>query len=153
LTRVLGEAGLREGVPVLSAETHGMAMRGGSVVCQVKLGDFASPLILPGRADLLLGLDAEEAGRNRHFLNAEGVAVVNTPSPARRGEVDALALARASGSPQNLNMVLLGFATGLGALGLADDSVRGAVAALSPEKHRAANLAAFDEGKRAGGEA
>ena len=149
LTRVLCEAGRREGVPVLSAETHGMAMRGGSVVCQVKLGAFASPLILPGRADVLLGLEAEEAEQHRYYLGAGGLAVVNTPSPSGRTEVDALALARAVGSPKSVNIVLAGFAAGLGALGLPGEAVREAVAALSPERHRAANLAAFEQGERA----
>lgn len=147
LARVLGEAGRREGVPVLTAETHGMAMRGGSVICQVKLGAFASPLVLPGRADVLLALDAEEAARNRHYLAPGGWSVVNTPTPAAAGEVDALAIAREAGSPKNLNMALLGFAEGTGALGLAADALRDAIAALSPETHRAANLAAFDHGR------
>lgn len=151
LTRVLCEAGMKQGVSVLSAETHGMAMRGGSVVCQVKLGDFASPLILPGRADVLLGLEAEEAARNRHFLHAGGIAAVNTPRPARPGEIDALKVARLAGSPQSLNMALLGFASGLGALGIACEALREAVRALSPDRHRSANLAAFDGGERAAG--
>lgn len=149
LARMLAEAGRRDNVPVLTAETHGMAMRGGSVICQVKLGDFASPLVLPGRADVLLGLDAEEAARNRHYLRPGGAAIVHTTAPAAPGEVDALALARAAGSPKMLNMALLGCAVGAGALGLSLEAVRQAVAALSPETHRAANLAAFDRGREA----
>jgi indolepyruvate ferredoxin oxidoreductase beta subunit len=149
LARVICEAGRREGIPVLSAETHGMAMRGGSVVCQVKLGDFASPLVLPGRADVLLGLEAAEAERNRHYLRPEGLSILNTPTPAAPGEVDALALARASGSPKNLNMVIAGFAAGRNALGVRAESLRDAVTSLSPERHRATNLAAFDLGVKA----
>ena len=68
LARAMGEAAARQSVAVISAETHGMAMRGGSVVCHVKLGSFASPLVLAGRADLVLALDAAEAERYRHFL-------------------------------------------------------------------------------------
>lgn len=149
LARVLTEAGRRLGLPVLSAETHGMAMRGGSVICQVKLGAFASPLVLPGRADLLLALDAAEAARNRHYVSGSGASVVHTPSPAAPGEVDALALAKRAGSAKMLNMALLGFAEASGALGLPPDTVEEAVAALSPEKHRAANLSAFALGRAA----
>lgn len=149
LARVLAEAGRGLGLPVLAAETHGMAMRGGSVICQVKLGEFASPLVLPGRADLLLGLDAAEAARNRYYLAPGGRPVVNTPLPAGPGEVDALALAQGVGSARMVNMALLGFAAGVGALGLPEEAVRRAIAALSAEKHRTANLAAFGAGRGA----
>lgn len=149
LARVLGEAGRREGLPVLTAETHGMAMRGGSVICLVKLGEFASPLVLPGRADALLGLDPTEAAHHRHYLSPRGTAVVNTPTPSAPGEVDALALAREAGSPKTLNMALLGYAAGAGALGLAAETLREAVAALSPERQRPTNLSAFDRGREA----
>lgn len=153
LARVLCEAALREGIPVISAETHGMAMRGGSVVCQVKLGGFASPLILPGRADLLLALDANEAERNRYYLGSEGVSVVNTAAPAVFGEVDALSIAREGGSPQALNMALLGFAAGLEVLGVAAEALEAAVSELSPERHRGINVEAFRRGRRAAGSA
>ena len=152
VARMLAEAARREGIQVIAAETHGMAMRGGSVVCQVKLGDFASPLVLPGRADVLLGLDATEAERNRHYLGPEGVAVVHTTAPGKAGEVDALAIARAIGSPKNLNVALLGYAAGLDVLGLPAQAVREAIVSLSPENHRPANLAAFDQGGAAAGQ-
>ena len=151
LARVVTEAGRRLGMPVLSGETHGMAMRGGSVICHVKLGEFSSPLVAAGRADLLLGLDSAEAARSRHYLSSAGQAAVNTTNPIADGEVDALALAREAGSPRALNMALLGFACGHGALGLPSEIVRGAVESLSPQEHRAANLAAFDRGTQAGG--
>jgi indolepyruvate ferredoxin oxidoreductase beta subunit len=149
LVRVLCEGARKEGLPVLSAETHGMAMRGGSVICEVKIGGFASPLVLPGRADAMLALDAGEAERNRYYLGPSGAAIVNTPTPSVPGEVDALTLAREAGSPQALNMVLLGFAAGQDAVGVSGDSLRRAVHDLSPERHRDTNLRAFDLGRAA----
>lgn len=149
LVRVLCEAARRQGLPVISAETHGMAMRGGSVICQVKIGGFASPLVLPGRADAMLALDAAEAARNRYQLSPTGAAIVNTPNPSAPGEFDALALAREAGSAQALNMVLLGFAAGGGAAGVSADALRQAVHDLSPERHRDTNLRAFDLGSAA----
>lgn len=149
LARVLGEAAARRSVPVLSAETHGMAMRGGSVVCHVKLGPFASPLVLAGRADLLLALDAAEAERYRHFLRPGGRAVVNGPPSGEPGRVDAAAAARAAGAPRALNAALLGFADGLGAVALDPAALRDAVAAVSPPEHREASLAAFEAGRAA----
>lgn len=149
LARVLCEAGRRQGLEVLSSEVHGMAMRGGSVACQVKLGEFTSPLVLPGRADVLLGLDASEAEKNRFYLAPDGVEVVNHQAPSRKGEVDALSLARRAGSPQALNMALLGYAAGLGAFSLPSELLRQCANDLSPERHRAVNLAAFDAGMSA----
>jgi indolepyruvate ferredoxin oxidoreductase, beta subunit len=150
LARVICEAARAQGVNVLSSEVHGMAMRGGSVACQVKLGDFASPLVLPGRADLLLGLDPNEAAKNRYYLSAGGKEVTHTSSPAGPGQVDALAIARKAGSPQALNVALLGYAAGFGAFEMSPDRLREAVVALSPARHREVNLAAFDGGRSAG---
>ena len=45
LTRLLDEVALSRGNNVISFETHGMAMRGGSVVSYIKIGNFNSPLI------------------------------------------------------------------------------------------------------------
>ena len=67
MTRVLVEGLYRSGYPVISTETHGMAMRGGSVISQVKIGDHQSPLIRYGEADILLGTSTVEAKRNLPF--------------------------------------------------------------------------------------
>ena len=58
LTRLLAEAALALGVPVLTSETHGMAQRGGTVISMVKAGDFRGPLVPPGPPDLGLFLHA-----------------------------------------------------------------------------------------------
>jgi Pyruvate/2-oxoacid:ferredoxin oxidoreductase gamma subunit len=105
--------------------------------------------VLPGRADLLLALDAAEAERNRYYLAAKGTAVVNNPAPSKPGEFDALALARQAGSPQALNMTILGYAAA-GAAGMSAQALREAVHDLSPERHRPVNLKAFDLGAEAG---
>ena len=57
LARALAEIAVRRGCPVISSETHGMAMRGGTVTANLKIGDFASPLIPAGSADILIGLE------------------------------------------------------------------------------------------------
>ena len=149
LARAMGEAAARQSVAVISAETHGMAMRGGSVVCHVKLGSFASPLVLAGRADLVLALDAAEAERYRHFLRPGGREVVNAPSPGGSDRVDASALARVAGAPRALNAALLGYADGRGVLGFDPAVLRESVGAISPREHREGNLAAFDAGRAA----
>jgi len=40
VTRILAQAGMEMGLDVLTSETHGMAMRGGTVLAHVKVGGF-----------------------------------------------------------------------------------------------------------------
>jgi len=116
LTRLLAEAAMAGGLPVLTSETHGMAQRGGVVVSHLKVGGFHSPLVRTGRADLLLALKDENVGLHRGFLADGGALVVNSPVPVDAGPgvrvhaVDADALALAAGAPHAANLVLLGFA-------------------------------------------
>jgi indolepyruvate ferredoxin oxidoreductase beta subunit len=116
LSRLLAEAAIAGGFPVLTSETHGMAQRGGVVVSHLKVGGFDSPLVRPGRADLLLVLKEENVALHREFLADGGTLVVNAPVPTDAGfrvrvhAVDADALALAAGTPHAVNLVLLGFA-------------------------------------------
>lgn len=116
LTRLLADAAILLGAPVLTSETHGMAQRGGIVVSHLKVGRFESPLIRAGQADGLLALKNEDLGLHLRFLNPSGWAVVNARSApsADRGailrSVDADGLAERSGNPRAANLLLLGFA-------------------------------------------
>ena len=116
LSRLLAEAAIAGGFPVLTSETHGMAQRGGVVVSHVKVGGFDSPLIRAGRADLLLVLKEENVALHREFLVDGGALIVNAPLPTGAGPgvrshaVDADALALSAGAPHAVNLVLLGFA-------------------------------------------
>lgn len=68
-SKLTASAAMREGNIVHSAETIGMAQRGGSVTSHVRIGDKAfSPLIPDGKADLILAFEPAEAVRNLHFL-------------------------------------------------------------------------------------
>ena len=76
--KVLSQAALSKGKQVLSAETIGMAQRGGSVTSHVRIGKNAySPLIPAGKADLIIAFEAAEAVRNISFLKKGGTVVVN----------------------------------------------------------------------------
>ena len=116
LSRLLAEAAIAGGFPVLTSETHGMAQRGGVVVSHLKVGGFDSPLVRTGRADLLLVLKEENVALHREFLADGGTLVVNAPVPTDAGPrvrvhaVDADALALSAGAPHAVNLVLLGFA-------------------------------------------
>lgn len=76
--KVLSQAAISGGKRVLSAETIGMAQRGGSVVSHVRIGeDVYSPLISKGQADIIISFEAAEAVRNIEYLKKGGTVIVN----------------------------------------------------------------------------
>ncbi len=123
VARLLAEAAIARGLPVLSSETHGMAQRGGTVVAHLKVGPFASPLVRPGRADVLILLKEENAASHGGYLRPGGWAAVNARSaPAVLAEgasraIDADALARATGLGKAVNLIVLGRALAAPAAG------------------------------------
>jgi len=81
LVKVLALCAGNRDIPFLGTENHGMSQRGGAVSCDIKIGDFSNPVIDQGQADLLIGLDANEALRNLHLLKENGAVVSNAQSP------------------------------------------------------------------------
>lgn len=78
LLKIMSNAALVEGFNVKSSELHGLSQRGGSIIVHVKIGrEIYSPLILPGQADLVLGIEAREALRNVKFSNPNTIFLVN----------------------------------------------------------------------------
>ena len=76
--KVLSQAAISKGERVLSAETIGMAQRGGSVTSHVRIGqDVFSPLISKGQADMIIAFEAAEAVRNIDFLKEGGMVIVS----------------------------------------------------------------------------
>ena len=111
VTRLMAEAAIACGLPVLTSETHGMAQRGGSVVSHLKVGDFASPLIRSGAADGFLGLKAESLDLHGHFTRAQGWRIVNSTRPQPgAAAVGADAIAARIDNPRAVNLVVLGYA-------------------------------------------
>ena len=177
-SRILAAAAMAEGHPVHSAETIGMAQRGGSVTSHVRVGEDAfSPLIPLGGADLLMAFEPAEAVRNLPYLRPEGVVIVNrdavkpvTESLRPSGYeapvmteylrekcacvfVSAEETARTFGSGKFFNVLMLGVAAGSGRLGLSADTLRQEIARRVPEKFREVNLRAFDAGCEIGSQA
>ncbi len=85
LTRLLGEIVTAKGLDVISSETHGMAVRGGSINSHLRIGSFSSSLIPQGRADFLVSLDPSETANNKHYLRPGGLIVENSISPDDAG--------------------------------------------------------------------
>ncbi len=67
LTRLIGEIATAKGLNAISSETHGMAVRGGSINSHLRIGPFFSSLIRQGQADFLLSLDPSETGQQPAF--------------------------------------------------------------------------------------
>ena len=116
VTRLLAEAAMMKGFPVLTSETHGMAQRGGTVVSHLKVGDFSSPLIRPFSADGLLALKPESLSQHGVFVKPGGWAIVNSSQPLQQfdelmiASIDADSLARTIGNLKSVNLIMLGAA-------------------------------------------
>jgi indolepyruvate ferredoxin oxidoreductase beta subunit len=173
-SRALGAAALASGLPVLTAETIGMAQREGSVISHVRLGlKSVSPLIPPGTADVLLALEPAEACRNLTYLRTGGKALVSTapvmPVMAALGNtpypladilaylktnvpgchlLDASCLAARAGNPHSLNLVMLGALASLD-LPFPAHVLLSEALKLLPSRVHAINRRAFELGRQA----
>lgn len=72
-------AAVRAGYDTKQTEVHGVSQRGGSVETHVRFGDKVhSPIITPGEAQAVIGLEKLEALRFAHYLNPDcGTILVN----------------------------------------------------------------------------
>lgn len=165
ITKLLAETALEMGCSILISETHGMAQRGGNVISHLKVGSrrpsgegegdksgtslhtdrFVSPLIRPGRADILMILHPDGLKAHGFYLKPEGKIFCNTSDVAGIFSLDAAKIATDLGSPVSANLVLLGFAAGSGSLFCKPGEVR-KVLKRHGGKRLEAGLRAFDAG-------
>ncbi len=115
LVKVLALCAGNRDLKFLGTENHGMSQRGGAVSCDIKIGDFSNPVIDRGQADLLIGLDANEALRNIELLKEGAYLISNAQDPFPEGlpfrvyTIDANARALEGEFPiQGLNVFMLG---------------------------------------------
>ncbi|MHA1270441.1 MAG: indolepyruvate oxidoreductase subunit beta [Candidatus Helarchaeota archaeon] len=77
---VLGWAVLQsnEDYQLRTAETHGMAQRGGSVIVHLRFGpDVESPLVKTQSADVLISFELVEAIRYINYIKKDGIILIN----------------------------------------------------------------------------
>jgi len=74
---LIARSAMKAGLNVVTAETHGMAQRGGSVEVHVRIGEVFSPLIPDSSADVVLALEPVEALRYARFIGEKTVVVLN----------------------------------------------------------------------------
>ncbi len=148
VSRVLAEAAMLDGDEVLTAETHGMAQRGGAVEAHLKLGDFRSSLVRPGSAQAVVVLHPTRIEAAQALLEADGICVANAPQATEGAcTVDAYAEAQAMGYPRGQNLILLGRAVAAAPdLFPSRTSLLTSIERRSPEAARAPNRTAFERG-------
>jgi indolepyruvate ferredoxin oxidoreductase beta subunit len=151
LTRLLAEAAMAMNQPVLTSETHGMAMRGGTVISHVKVGPFMSPLISRGRADTGLFLNESNLAFHADFVKPDGQIVVNATTPGVYLRIDATGCAKEIGSLLAANLVLLGFAVERETLFCDSSVMKAMVKKFSNPRHRDMNVVGFEQGLNLGG--
>jgi indolepyruvate ferredoxin oxidoreductase, beta subunit len=172
-SNVLSQFGMNRGLTVLGTETIGAAQRGGSVVSHMRLSDgpVYSPLVPPGSADVLIGMETLELLRNIRLLGRNGYYILNLYSvptvysnlgidryPDQEAAVRAMrkvcekgykiaATHKAAelGSTQMTNVVILGALTKVDDF-FDYDGIKELVEKLSPKKFLKKNLMSFEKG-------
>ncbi|WP_303721478.1 2-oxoacid:acceptor oxidoreductase family protein [Malonomonas rubra] len=146
LTRVIAQVAVNRGIPVLTSETHGMAQRGGTVLSTIKIGNFASPLIRAGQADIGLLLWDANLPVHKGLLKENGKLFISAEQTGEGERIDAAGIARLIGNPVLSNLVLLGFAVKRQALFCTSEECEKAIRQLAPQKFVEQNLEAFKQG-------
>lgn len=177
-SRLIASVALSRGVPVRTAETIGMAQRGGTVLTHVRYGDTPTDvphtsLVPLGAASLAIAFEPGEAQRVLPYLAPDAAMVVARraipPTTATLAGVDydgseqlaylkqqvptlvvvdGDAVCRALGNPRVLNVVLLGAAAGTGMLGMEANELACAVERLVKPAFIDINKQALEAGER-----
>lgn len=170
-SKLIAQCAMFQGEPARTAETIGMAQRGGCVVSHVRVGKGVySPLIPLGQADVLIGFEPAEAVRCMPWLKRGGTVIVSSravkpttdafadrpydgdemleylKANVRAVVVDADAVCKAVGSTKVLNIALLGAAAADGTLGITMEQIKETIRQRIPEKFHEMNFRALEEG-------
>ena len=167
ITRIFSEIALKEGFLMIGSEDHGMSQRGGSVMTHLKIGNFDSPLVKKGSADILLSLEKNEAYKTLHYLKPStdgqegGLCFINAPDPnymnpqiqaylrekgIKTYVFGADGLAREMGSVQSANIALIGFASAHPRFPFPHDKLKAAVEQVTLQRFRETSLKIFEKG-------
>lgn len=168
-SKLIAAAAMAKGIPVMSAETIGMAQRGGSVFSHIRMGeDLYSPMIAERTADLIIGFEPGETVRMLPFLKDGGHVIVSSrpimPVTATlsdsdyNGEemieylrthvehltvVDAREACQKLESAKVLNILLLGRTAAEGVLGFTEEEIKEAIKEKVPERFHELNFQAL----------
>lgn len=171
-TQILAWAAMKQGYKVRTAETHGMAQRGGSVSSFTRFGTHVEgPLIPKGLTDIFLAFEASEALRYAEYIGTKTKIIINErflyPHGIKKRSdypnideishylqqispsvyvLNATRLANKAGNPHTLNVVLIGFILGLNILPINKNLVKNSIFKFVPKKAIEVNKTAFKLG-------
>ncbi len=168
---ILGKAAVNADVNVYVSEVHGMAQRGGSVICTVRMGNVSSPLVASGTADTIISTEPIEALRYIRYAS-KGTKIITDITPvipftvavggeeypsleevfkeinsrAKLYKIDALKIAEDSGAIITKNIVMLGALAAVDVLPFKSDILFETILDNVPTKYRKINEKAFRGG-------
>lgn len=174
-SKLIAQSAMNKGQNARTAETIGMAQRGGCVVSHVRIGDdIHSPMISKHSADIIIGFEPAEAVRCLPYLKKGGVVVVSQKaikpvtsslsgssydgsemidflreSGAKVIVVDGDKICEDCGSAKVLNVALLGAACASGMLGLTLSEIENSIKERVDPRFTSMNIKALAAGAKA----
>lgn len=171
---LLGKAAIKAKLNVFVSEIHGMAQRGGSVSCTVRIGTVSGPLVASGTADAILSSEPVETLRYIQYSN-KNTKIITSINPVvpftvsvgaeeypnidlilkelgNYGElykIDAVKIAKDAGALVTKNIVLLGALAALDVLPFKSEILLETILENVPPKYRDINKRAFEGGFKA----
>jgi len=171
---ILGKAAIKAKLNVFVSEVHGMAQRGGSVNCDVRIGNVTGPLVASGTADAIISTEPIEALRYIRFSNKNTKIITDiTPvipfTVSSSGEeypdlelvfkelsnygklykIDAVKIARDAGAIITKNIVMLGALAEIDVLPFDSDILLETILENIPSKYKEINKKAYENGLKA----
>ena len=173
-SNILGKAAVKAKVNVFVSETHGMAQRGGSVICSARLGNVTGPLVPSGTADAIISLEPVETLRYVGLTNKETKIITDItpviPFTVATGEeeypdlskvfkglqnygklykIDAAKIAKDAGALITKNIVMLGALAAIDVLPFKHEILLDTILESVPQKFKEINKKAFEGGLKA----
>ena len=173
MSELLGNSAVKDGLKIRGSEVLGMAVRGGSVTSNIRIGDEVyGPLIPMGKCDTLIAMEPSEALRNVSYLSKSSVVILNTaitiPFTVSLGQskypsldqileklnnitskvikLDAAQIAQDAGSLLAANIVMLGALFGTRQLPINIGTIKESIQERFPSKAAPVNIKAFELG-------
>jgi indolepyruvate ferredoxin oxidoreductase beta subunit len=175
--QILAWAALLDNYKVRTAETHGMAQRGGSVSSFLRFGyEVEGPLIPSGNSQVIIALEASEAARYFRYAKSDTLFLINNkiivPPTVQLLNIDYPDLnslekflnqissnvffveghdeAIKAGDLRSLNVYMLGVLVGSGQLPIKLETLENSIRRFIPRKAQEINRNAFNKGNEKG---
>lgn len=170
LLQIISEAAFIGGNDVKTSELHGLSQRGGSVEVHLRFGKkIYSPLVMAGKADLILSLEAQESLRGAFYANRKTIFLINKqiiPIPLVKNLSENEVMAELKKITKNINLIpasdickeklgnevvsgiyLISLASFKGLIPIKPVSILKAIRKIIPQKYLELNIKAFELAK------